>query len=207
MYVSGCQGNTGYRGRGQKVKVFNNVPLFLYVYVYNNPINLFDPLGLEVTKEAVISYKQFLDNVKRWEKKAFGGATCMTCLDKLGAFAEQIKSNAPWNAVNKGQKKFTTGELGWQYLYTESEGWIDFGHFANTAYYSATGWYGELGTKIGGYGWEAVQFVLANIPGLSDLIPQAKNEQTSAFTREDFGSNRLGAEFGTYLKSLGDNCP
>jgi RHS repeat-associated protein len=26
MYVSGCQGNTGYRGRGQKVKVFNNVP-------------------------------------------------------------------------------------------------------------------------------------------------------------------------------------
>ena len=32
------------------------------------------------------------------------------------------------------------------------------------------------------------------------------SEQTSAFTREDFGSNRLGAEFGTYLLKRGDNC-
>lgn len=186
--------------------------LNLYAYCNNDPVNNIEYLGLEVTRDAVITYKQLMINVRKWEKEAYPDDKCTPCVDRLRKFRDHIHNNAVFTSSGSWTSGGETGknnnnELGWHYIHTKQEGWIDFGHFSNAAYHSNRWWTGPqafgiatVNTKIGGGIVEIGQFASAFVPG----FPTAS--KTSAFTREDFRSNRLGAEFGRYVSNQGDKC-
>lgn len=118
-----------------------------------------------------------------------------SCEDRLKAFRDEIHKNVKFGSGGSASSDpnfgpSDTDKLGWHYLHT-SEGWIDFGHFSNAAYYQ--GYVGITPTKLGGHGVEVVQGLFNIFPGL----PTAS--KTSAYTREDYRSNRLGAEFGDFI--------
>ena len=176
-YMSGS-GNAG---------IYNSMNLGLYSYSYANPVNLVDPDGNEVTQDAVITWSNMVDNVRTWETNSFGENSSISLSDRLVSFRDAVHSNTNFEGTNAD-----TSSLGWHYFFT-SEGWIDMGHFSNAARFSNV--IGEGATKFFGDAVEGGQFLSAHIPGYN------KGTQTSAFTREDYRSNRLGAEFATFLET------
>lgn len=184
----------------------------LYAMVANDAVNKWDRLGLEVTQDAVITFKKLMINIKKWEKEAYPDDECTPCVDRLQKFRDYIHKNAIFTSSGSWTSggdtgKNSTDKLGWHYIHTKQEGWIDMGHFSNAAYHSNRWWTGpqlwgfaEFSTKIGGGLVEIAQFSSAFIPG----FPTAS--KTSAYTREDFKSNRLGAEFGKYVSDQGCKC-
>lgn len=180
--------------------VFHSPNLSLYSYTWQNPLIYRDPNGQEVTQDAVISFSRLIHNVRTWENQTFG-AQNIPATERLSAFRDQIKGNDRFGSSGSftQQKLYGTADtsvLGWHYIHTK-EGWIDFGHFAEAAIWSDR--VGEFATKAGGSAIEFGQFAAAHIPGYSTAT------KTSAYTREDFRSNRLGAEFATYLETYEGN--
>ena len=185
-----------------------------YVMASNNTIKYWDNLGLEVNEAAIITFARFISNVRKWEEEYDKINPGKCCLEKLEAFQKKIHDSAIFtssgsfnkNGEHKKERDPKTKELGWHYFYTKDQGWVDLGHFSNAAYYThwgrgvALGWYAPVSflVKTGGYAVELGQFATAHIPG----FPAAS--KTSAFTREDFRSNRLGAEFPAFLADIED---
>jgi len=166
--------------------------------VGNNGVSRWDLLGLEVTQDATIGFSKLMENVRKWEAEIDKDNPNATCEEKLEKFRDYIHYNSQFGSGGSfsGDPNFgpsNKGQLGWHYLHT-SEGWIDFGHFSNAAHFEQS--FGESLTKIGGHLVEAGQALSTFIPGYSTAT------KTSAATREDYKSNRLGAEFSSYL----DDC-
>jgi hypothetical protein len=177
----------------------------LYGFVGNDGVNYFDFLGLEVTRDAVISYSQLLDNVKKWERRHQWGRKGSTARQRLKDFRDTIHDSQIFTSIGSfsgepNYNKVITNKLGWHYVYTDKKGWIDFGHFSNAAQFTSDlegvfVWdYGtRVVVRVGGMAVELGQFLSNHVPGFTT------STKTSAFTREDFNSNSLGAIFASYV--------
>jgi RHS repeat-associated protein len=186
----------------------------LFQYAHSSPLMLVDPLGLRPNQQETISLNDLVQYVQRLERE-HPGETPQEILQRL---RDGVKG--PRRCVSAGNSSGLSGShyasdsaadsasntsdatapppkdpgLGWTYIYTEQEGWIDLGHFTEAArygvHYTAGGveFFGDLVEyQQGASGWYSSRHGLGS----------------SAFSPEDYASNRQGALFGNNVAADG----
>lgn len=167
----------------------------LYRYVENQPTRFTDPSGLSPTRADTRDPQVILDYVRQLEQDnpnfspaqildLYQNNTCFSFVEQF-PFGERI-------GIRDGRP---TRPIPWHYVYTDSYGWIDMGHFLTMARLGRR--YPTKTKVIESFG-EAYEDYTEKV-GKEDRTRPGFG--SSANTPEDLISNRLGANFGAGLRN------
>jgi RHS repeat-associated protein len=169
-----------------------------YGFAHNRPAGAFDLLGLWVEPAKIKTPRETVGNVSFEETSAISRYLSVG-YRQSPQLIRAIKSVATLSRMTEvyGTQPETSG-----YLFSCRDGWIDLGHFFNSAYFAYN--IGLTGSYAGGVGIEALQFVgkaaVDAMRAVGDKVPEGWTVNVeSAYTPEDLESDFRGAEFGYNL--------
>ena len=180
--------------------------LNLYAFVLNNPITLWDVLGRWVHPDGIISAEDAVSNVLNIEKSYFHTGISRA----LGLTIDPVTKGIGLLKY-LGQVVFNTDNIDGstnKWLFTCKYGWIDLGHFFNSAWIASK--FPVLGSSILYTGSISVEMIQAAKQIAFEIrTPPYRGSPSgeSAFTAEDLNSNYQGFHFehdyfGTIGKSF-----
>ena len=182
--------------------------LNLYGFVGNDPINLIDSFGLSIHPGGIVSPTKTVKTVSALE-----GVFLARMKHELGQALSPLSDDlspreraARWRRISDSTRSYTSklyegiaehyntdvtngATPGNKWVFTCKFGWIDIGHFFNSAKYRSFTTGVPLVTYLGSLGVEIGQTFLRLDPGRGSVGAE------SAFTAEDLNSNFQGALF------------